>query len=56
MTTIKLLILASKNFGLFLVIVTAELYFLFMIYLKNQILLPILELMGCGTTKKVVTK
>ena len=52
----KLFILTCRNFGLFLVNVTPELYFFFMIYFQNRVMSAIHALAGCGTTSKVVKK
>ena len=56
MTIINLFVLTCRNFGVFLVKVTPELYSFSMIYLQNGVLSIIHALTGCGTNRNVVTK
>ena len=55
MTITNLFFLTCRNFALFLILVTPELYSFSMIYLKNGVLSIIHGLTGC-TNSKVVPK
>ena len=50
----NLFVLTCRDFGLLLLKVTPGLYFLFIIYLQNRVLLTVHGPTGCDTTSKVV--